>query len=115
MTQTVQALSLAYSDKEGKDLNIDESEAEDNISLLIRLFDSLNTLCEQLSRLAYLLQRKNIEQIIHHKEKGEVVSVLQSRLINNAAHAVKKEEASPHCRAIQFTSPLTRLNKRIYR
>jgi hypothetical protein len=56
MTQTVQALSLAYLDKEGKDFNIDKPETEDNISLLIRLFDNLNNLYAELSKLDYELK-----------------------------------------------------------
>jgi hypothetical protein len=61
MTQTVQPRSWAYLSETGKDLNINKPETEDNMSLLLSVFDSLNTLCEKLSRLAYVLQRKNIE------------------------------------------------------
>jgi hypothetical protein len=36
-------------------------EAEENTCDILSVCDSLNKLCETLSRLAYVLQRKNIE------------------------------------------------------
>jgi hypothetical protein len=63
LTQTEQPRSLAFLHDAGKDLTIDKGETEDNMSLLLQIFDNLNTLCEKLSRLNYVLKRKNIELI----------------------------------------------------
>jgi hypothetical protein len=71
MTQTVQPRSFAYLSEAEKDLNINKPEAEDNMSLLLSVFDSLNTLCEELSRLDYLVQRKKIELLLYQEYKGE--------------------------------------------
>jgi hypothetical protein len=58
MTKTVQALSWAYLSKEGKNLNTDKPEAEDNKNLMLPVFDSLNKLYESLNKLDYVLKRK---------------------------------------------------------
>jgi hypothetical protein len=63
MTQTIQPRSLAYLSETVK------TEPEDNMSLFLQVFDSLNNLNETLRRLNYLIQRKNIEQILF--QKGE--------------------------------------------
>jgi hypothetical protein len=80
---------LAVLHETGKDLTINKGETEDNMSLLLSVFDSLNTLCEKLGRLNYVHQRKNIEQILYRKDKGKLVSALRSRSIYVAAHAAK--------------------------
>jgi hypothetical protein len=73
MTQTIQSLSWTSLNGTEKDLNINKSEAEDNMRLLLRLYDSLNALCEKLSRLDYVIQRKSIELLlIYQKYKGEI-------------------------------------------
>jgi hypothetical protein len=46
-------------------------KAEDNMGLLISVFDSLNNLCEKLNRLNYVLQRKTMELDIYQKGRGE--------------------------------------------
>jgi hypothetical protein len=70
MTQTIQPCSCALLIKADKDLTINkESEAEDNMSLLLSVFDSLNKLCEKLCKLDYVLKRKNLEQILYQKEE----------------------------------------------
>lgn len=71
MTQTVQHRSLVLLDDAGNDLRANKPETEDNMSLLLSIFDSLNTLCEKLSRLDYALKRKNIELNLYWKSKGE--------------------------------------------
>jgi site-specific recombinase len=69
MTQTIQPRSLALLSETGKDLTIDKPEAEDNLSLLLQIFDNLNDLYEKLDRLRYVIQRKKIEQILCQKGK----------------------------------------------
>ncbi|MDR2731125.1 MAG: hypothetical protein LBB81_09555 [Treponema sp.] len=81
MTQTTQPRSWANLSETGKDLNINKPVAEDNTRLLLSIFDSLNTLCEKLSRLDYVIKRKNIEQILYRKGKGELVFASRSRPI----------------------------------
>ena len=71
MTQTTQPRSWALLNNAGKDLNISKPETEDNKSLLLSIFDSLNELCEKLSKLEYVLTRKNIEKILYPKGKEE--------------------------------------------
>jgi hypothetical protein len=72
MTQTIQPRSWAYTIETENHLNIAKPEAENNMGLLLSVFDSLNTLCEKLSRLNYVIQRKNMEQILYRKGKGEI-------------------------------------------
>jgi len=71
MTQTTQPCSGASLNKAGTDLTKDKPETEDNMSLLLSVYDSLNNLCEKLSRLDYVLKRKNMEQIINNQNKGD--------------------------------------------
>jgi len=70
MTQTVQFSSWASLSEAGKDLTINKPEKEDNISLLLSIFDNLNRLYEKLNKLNYVIQRKNIEQIFYLNGKG---------------------------------------------
>jgi hypothetical protein len=56
MTQTVQSRSCGYLNEAEKDVNINKPETEDNITLLFSLLDNLNTLCEKLNRLDYLVK-----------------------------------------------------------
>ncbi|MDR2923302.1 MAG: hypothetical protein LBU85_08180 [Treponema sp.] len=69
MTQTTQPRSWAVLSEARKDLTIKKPETEDNRSLLLSVFDSLNTLHEKLSRLDYVIQRKNIEQILYQNRE----------------------------------------------
>jgi hypothetical protein len=67
MTQTTQLRSWALINNTGKDLNISKSKTsnlqpENNISLLLSVFDSLSYLYEKLNRLNYVLTRELIEQ-----------------------------------------------------
>jgi len=71
MTQTTQPRSWAVLNNAGKDLNIKKPEEEDNMSLLLSVFDSLNALYEKLNRLNYVIKRKNMELSIYNKNKGE--------------------------------------------
>jgi hypothetical protein len=63
LTQTVQPRSWASLHDADKDLTINKPETEDNMGLLLQVFDSLNALCEKLSKLDYALKRKNMELI----------------------------------------------------
>jgi hypothetical protein len=61
MTQTVQIRTWGLINNTGKNLNKGKPESEDNISLLLATYDSLNTLYEKLRKLDYVLQRRNLE------------------------------------------------------
>ena len=65
MTRTTQSLSQPVIEKPEE---TGKTEAEDNIDLLLSVCDSLNTLSEKLSRLAYVLQRRNIETSLTNKQ-----------------------------------------------
>jgi hypothetical protein len=59
MTKTTQPCSWALPCETGKDLNMNrEPEDEDNMSLMLSLFDSLNQLYENLCGLEHELERK---------------------------------------------------------
>jgi len=62
MTKTIQPRSWALLSETGKDLTLKKPEAEDNMSLLLSVFDSLNTLHEMLFKLNSAIERKIIEQ-----------------------------------------------------
>jgi len=47
------------------------TEAEEDTCDILAVCDSLNRLCETLSRLAYVLQRKNIEISLTKKDKEQ--------------------------------------------
>jgi hypothetical protein len=64
MTQTTQPRSWAFLSETEKDLTLNKPKAEDNMSLLISVFDSLNNLYEKLCRLEYVMQRRNMEFIL---------------------------------------------------
>ena len=70
MTQTKQPRSLAYFNEFEKEPDKIIPEAEDNMTLLLSVYDSLNKLCDRLNRLNYLLKRKNVAQISN--QEGEV-------------------------------------------
>jgi len=70
MSKTVQFCSLAYLSEKGKILTTDKPETEDNISLLLSVFYSLNNLCEKLNKLIHVIQRNKLEQRIY-VEQGE--------------------------------------------
>jgi UTP:GlnB (protein PII) uridylyltransferase len=70
MTKTIQHSTWKTLYETGKDLTTQNPETEDNMRLLLHIFDSLNDLYERLNRLNYVLQRKNIEQILYHKGTG---------------------------------------------
>jgi hypothetical protein len=69
MTQTKQPRSLAYFSESEKKPDKNTPKTEDNMALLISVYDSLNKLCDRLNRLNYLLKRKNVVQI--SSQKGE--------------------------------------------
>jgi len=71
MTWTIQPRSAVSVNNIGKTLHKFESPADDNMRLLLSVFEGLNHLNEKLSRLDYLIQRKSIEKIICQKGKGE--------------------------------------------
>jgi len=70
LSQSAQSRSLTSLNDADIDLTIDKPAIEDNMSLLILIYASLNNLYEKLSRLDYLLNIKNIK-IIYHRNIGE--------------------------------------------
>ena len=66
MTQTIQPYSCDLCET-GEVSTKNKPETEDNGALLLSVFDGLNKLGEKLNRLAYLMERKKIEQILYHK------------------------------------------------
>ena len=71
MTKTVQLRSVALLDDTGKNLVISKPGIEDNIRLLLSLYDNLNILCEKLHELDYLLNRKELKLILYENIKGD--------------------------------------------
>ncbi|MDR2596610.1 MAG: hypothetical protein LBC76_04730 [Treponema sp.] len=69
MTQTVQSRSCGYLNETEKSIN--KPETEDNTTLLLSLFDSLNNLCEKLTRLDYVIKRKKLELSLYRKCEEE--------------------------------------------
>jgi hypothetical protein len=61
MTKTVQPCSWAA---------LGNAE-EDNRILLLSVFDSMNKLFESVTKLNYVVQRKNLEQILYQENKKE--------------------------------------------
>jgi hypothetical protein len=70
LTQTTQPCSWASLNEAGKDLQINKPETENNMGLIRSILDSLNNLYESLSRLGYVMERKNMETNIHREYKG---------------------------------------------
>jgi hypothetical protein len=62
MTQTTQPCSWASFYEADKDLTIVRTGIENNRNLLLSVFDSLNKLSDELSRLDYELKRKSMEK-----------------------------------------------------
>ena len=71
MTKTIQVRSSVLINNVNKSVTTKKPETEDNIGLMLALYDSLNTLCEKLNRLDYLLNRKRMELILYENGKGE--------------------------------------------
>jgi hypothetical protein len=71
MTQTIQSRSCVSLREADKDFKKNIPETEDNRTLLLSVFDSLNNLNEIIIKLDYLIQRKSIEQILYPKGKGK--------------------------------------------
>ena len=66
MTHTTQPVSRAFIENAAI---TGKTEAEEDTCDILAVCDSLNKLCETLSRLAYVLQRKNIEISLTKKGK----------------------------------------------
>jgi hypothetical protein len=62
MTTTAQYSSSAVLNDTHESITKAENEIEENNNLLISIADGMNNLCEKLSRLEYVLKRKEIEQ-----------------------------------------------------
>ena len=99
MTQTTQSCSWASFNKAGKDLSINIPETEDNMSLLLSVFDSLNKLGERIRSLDYVLKRKKTEQIavldslnILYEMLNKLNSALQRRNIEQISYPEDKGE-----------------------
>jgi hypothetical protein len=71
MTITAQQCSRAVINNTGTYITKAENDIEDNKCLLLSVADAMNKLCEKLSRLEYVIQRKNIEQFLYPQGKGE--------------------------------------------
>ena len=71
MTKTVQSRSSVLLNETGKDSIINEPETEDNMSLLLSVFDSLNNLYQALYKLDYTITRKRTEQSIYPKGENK--------------------------------------------
>jgi len=67
MSRTIQSRSWALLNNAGEDLNKIKPETENNKTLLLSVFDSLNNLKEKLNRLDYLMKRREIEQSLYPK------------------------------------------------
>jgi hypothetical protein len=63
LTKTIQSGSWVSLDDADKNQTMCELKTADNMTLLLSLFDSLNTLCEKLSKLYYEKKKKNMELI----------------------------------------------------
>jgi hypothetical protein len=70
MTTTTQFHSQAILNDTQKSIEKAEDDNEDNNRLLLSIADSMDKLCEKLSRLEYVLKRKNIKQM-YPEGKGE--------------------------------------------
>jgi len=57
MTQTTQYRSLAVINEPGKNPTKKKSATEDNMRLLLRVYDNLNELYERLNRLGNIIER----------------------------------------------------------
>jgi uncharacterized protein YukJ len=71
MTRTTQFHSQAVLNDTHQSIINAENGIEDNNRLLLSIADSMNDLCEKLSRLEYVLKRKNVERILYPEGKGE--------------------------------------------
>jgi hypothetical protein len=79
MTKTIQFHSIAHIEKKGLDnlfsssalANPRNSKAQDNLKLLVSVYDSLNNLCSSLERLDYALKRKVIEINLFQENEEE--------------------------------------------
>jgi len=71
LTLTAQPCSCTSLHETNKNFNLKKSETEDNRSLLLSIFDSLENLLVKLSRLEYIITKKNIENILYNESKGE--------------------------------------------
>jgi len=66
MTRTVQPRSLVFVNELDHNMkNKPAPKLEDNLCLLLSICDSLDNLCENLNRLKFAIQGKNIEQILY--------------------------------------------------
>jgi len=72
LTQTIQLYSpVVLNDTGGAD-NTEKLKLEaEDIRLLALLLNSLNDLCKELCKLDHVLERKNMEQVMYRRYKGE--------------------------------------------
>jgi hypothetical protein len=70
-TQTTQSCSLTSLNDPGKDLTKNKPESEDNVDLLLSIFDGLNNLNEMINRLDYLTERINKNQNLYPKGENK--------------------------------------------
>jgi hypothetical protein len=66
MTKTIQPCSSGLYERSENFIKT-KPEAEDNKSLILSVFDSLNNLREKINRLNYLIERRKMERILYQK------------------------------------------------
>jgi hypothetical protein len=71
ITQTKQSGSFVSLNDPGKDLTKNKPESENNLDLLLSVFDDMNKLYDMIKRLNYLLERTNTNLILCPKGEGE--------------------------------------------
>jgi len=71
MAQTIQSRSCVSLNEAEKNISMNKPETEDNFTLLLSLFDSLNNLSEKLTRLDYVIKRKKLELSLYQKRIEE--------------------------------------------
>jgi TorA maturation chaperone TorD len=61
MTYTIQPNSREFLSDKDKNFEENKPETEDNMSLLLSVLESMNNLCDKLSRLNNVIQKKSVE------------------------------------------------------
>jgi len=74
MTKTAQSnICKAVMYVNNKNLHTQKPETEDNMGIYLSMLDDMNKLYKNLSRINYLIQKMNIEQIFPGKDKGTMI------------------------------------------
>ena len=74
MTKTAQSnICKTVMHVNDRNLHTQKPETEDNMGIYLSMLDDMNKLYKNLSRINYLIQKKNIEQIFSGKDKGTMI------------------------------------------